>query len=482
MLIPLTGFAPDLDPSLPGIITDCSMMLPTIRGYKGAASLVSLGFPALSAACNGAALCIKLDASSRMFAGTATKIYETGTASWTDVSGAVYTGGADSVWRFAQHGNITYAVNRADAMQSSTAGAFAAVAGAPKATVIEFVAGFVFVAATVEATYGDQSDRWWCSAYLDGTDWTPSVATQCTTGRLVDVSGDIKALRKLGSDIVVYKQRGLWLGRYVGAPAVWDFILIPGEIGAVSQEAVVDVGGYHVFIGYENVYRFDGSRPIPIGDEIKEWFFADLNAKYKYKIRGTYDRKNALIYFYYPNTASTSGALNSCLVYNHKTEKWGRANRDVETSVEFLSGQLTYENLGTFFATYDDINAVSYDSAFFNEQSPVPALFDTAHKVYSLTGASLTSSITTGDFGDDDAYSLLTQVRARYVDSPTTATMTNYYRPVAGDTLTTGATVTMSDGKFDVLRSSRFHRLKFEFTGDVEMTAYSPTVKPEGTA
>jgi hypothetical protein len=88
--------------------------------------------------------------------------------------------------------------------------------------------------------------------------------------------------------------------------------------------------------------------------------------------------------------------------------------------------------------------------------------------------------LTTGDFGDDDRYSLLRRVRPRYADAPDSASMTAYYKQDAGDAVTTGETVDANDGKFDVLQSARWHRVKFEFTGDVETTGYTADLVPEG--
>lgn len=480
--IQLSGFAPDTDPTTPGVIIDCALTLPTSRGMKGAPSPVNTSLPVLSAACIGAAYVQLLDGSYRFFAGTQTAIYESATTIWTDVSSAPYTAGVDNVWRFAQFGNTTYAVDKIDVMQSSTTtGAFSNVTG-PKASVIEVVAGFVFVASTNEGTYGDQSDRWWCSAFNDGATWTPSVATQCTTGRLIDTPGAITAIRRLGSDIVVYKKRGIWLGRYIGSPTVWSFTLVSSEIGAPSHEAVVGVDSVQYFVGDSNIYRYDGSQPVAIGNAIKLWFFTDLNSKYRTKIRGSHDRRNNLIYFYYPSTSSTTGALDSAIVYNYVANKWGRANRNIEAVIEFITGPITYDNLGTYFATYDDMPNISYDSDFFNEGSPIASYFDTTHLVQSLTGVSASSSFTTGDMGDDYQFTLLQKARVRYSASPATATMTNYYRDVEGDSLTTDATVTMTDGRFDVLRESRWHRLKFSFTGDVESLAINILATPTGEA
>jgi hypothetical protein len=390
-----------------------------------------------------------------------------------------YTGSAEGRWRFAQFGNTTYASNKIDDMQSSASGAFAAVTG-PKASIVEVVAGFVFAADTDDATFGDQSDRWWCSAFNDGSDWVPSTTTQSTTGRLIDTPGAITALRRLGSDVIAYKKKGVWIGRYVGSPTVWEFTQISSEIGAPSQEAVVLVDSVHYFIGDNNIYRFDGSQPVPVADDIKTWFFTDLNSKYKYRVTGSHDRKNNLVYFYYPSTGSTNGDIDSAIVYNYVSGKWGRANREIEAVVDYLSGSVTYDNFGDYFSTYADIPSIAYDSDFWNEGSPVASVVDSTHTVKTLTGVSSTSSITTGDMGDDYQFSLLQQARVRYAQAPTSATMTNYYRNVEGDDLTTDATTTMTDGRFDVLREARWHRLKFNFTGDVESMAINIAATPSG--
>lgn len=482
MIIPLVGFGPDLDPATPGIITDCTNVYSTARGYKGGPSLVTAGYPALAAACRGSAYVLKLDNSGRFFAGTQTKLYEGVSSAWVDVSSGSYTGSADSRWRFAQFGDTTYATNKTDLIQTSTSGSFAADGSGIKASYIESVSGFVMIADTNEASHGDQSDRWWCSAYQSGFTGTPSVTTQETTGRLVDVPGPIRGLKKLGSDIVVYKNRGMWIGRYVGAPSVWSFYLIPGDVGCDSQESVVDIGTKHVFLGYENFYVFDGSRPIPIGDDIKRWFFTDLSQKYRYKVIGSHDRRNSLVRFYYPSASNATGAVDSCVVFNYITGKWGRENRTVESCTEFLTGQVTYDTLGTYFSTYADIPELAYDSPFFNESSPVPTVFDSTHTAYTLTGVSSTSSIVTGDMGDDYQFTTLQGCRLRCATSPSSATMTNYYKNVEGDSLTTGSTVTMSDGKFDTLQSARWHRLKFDMTGDVEVLSTNPAFAPDGTS
>lgn len=479
-MIPLAGFAPDLDPTTPGVITDCTNLIPTLKGYKGGYSGASVGLDALAAAALSAAVVTKLDATNRLIAGTATKLYEKSGTGWVDRSGAVYNASASFPWHFAQFGDTTLAANKGDIIQASSSGAFANLAvAAPKAGAICTASGFVMVGNTNEATYGDSPDRWWCSAYLDATDWTPAIATQCATGRLVDSPGDIRAMRTLGYNVVAYKERSLYYGTYAGPPSVWQWSLIPGEIGCSAQDAIVNIGTAHVFIGFEDFYLFDGTRPVPIGAPVREFFFADLDPNYRYKIKGSHDRKNALVYFYYPRLGS-SGAISGCIVYNYKADKWGLAHRTVECPVEYVSGGYTWDTLPIIGSTWDDWPAVAYDSPFWIAATEVSAYIGTDHKVYSLTGASATSSMTTGDVGEENQQTLIRRVTLRYQDRPASATMTNYYQDVHGDSWTTDATTTESNGRFDVLRTAPWHRAKFDFTGDVEVSGMNADIQPAG--
>jgi hypothetical protein len=476
-VIPLTGFLPDADEHTPGVITACDMLLPSFKGYKGAPAL-SAQTDALAAACVGAAYVVELDNTTRLFAGTSTKIYELSGASWTDIS-RVGDYSATTEWRYAQFGNVSLATNLADTLQYSVTGNFANLAGAPKAALIEVVDGFVMLANYNDGTATPDGIFW--SAFEDYTDWTPDVGTQCGNLRKFDTPGEFRALRRLGSMAVAYKEKSMYLGVNNGPPSLWGFTLISGEIGAVSQESVVSIETAHFFISQSDIFVYDGARPVSIGDGVREWFFNDLNASYAYKIRGAHDRNNALIYWYYPSTGST-GTLDSCLVFNYKTQKWGRANRNIEVCLEYLSGAFTYADAEAEFATYAaaDASGLTYGSPFWTSTSPNMAVFGTDHILKTLSGTSLISSLTTGAFGDDIAYTLLSRVQARYIDAPDSAQLINYYRALDGESFTTDATVTQSTGRFDILRSARWHKCKLNFTGDVELNGLNYSLQQDG--
>ncbi|TXH46562.1 MAG: hypothetical protein E6Q97_29290 [Desulfurellales bacterium] len=480
-MMPFAGFAPDIVPTADGVLPACMNIVPTLKGLKGIPSAIDTALPALASECRGIVLARKLDGSTRAIAGTQTKLYDgTSGTSWTDVSRAGnYIGGAENLWRFCQFGDATIATNRTDAMQASTAGAFADIATAPKASIVETVSGFVMAFDTSDGTYGDSPDRWWCSALYDHTSWTPSIATQAATGRLVDSPGNIRAGKRLGSQIVVYKERSMYLGTYQGAPIIWSWQLIPGEIGALSQECVVDIGVAHIFVSHDDIYLYDGSRPVSIGAPLKEWFFAgDLNQTYKYRTKGVHDRVNSVVYFFYPSK-NGGGEVDSYIAYNYKSQKWGYGMMTIQVMAEYISGSVTYDTI-TGSWTYDTMPAIAYDSPFWLAASPILAFVNTANKVQTLTGISGSSSITTGDIGDDDLYSTLTKVRLQAIKAPTSATLTHYTRPTLGGTLVTRTSSSLTDGKFDVLWSARWHRLKIDFTGDYEITAFDPKAVADG--
>jgi aminopeptidase-like protein len=58
--------------------------------------------------------------------------------------------------------------------------------------------------------------------------------------------------------------------------------------------------------------------------------------------------------------------------------------------------------------------------------------------------------------------------------------MTNYYRMNTGDSLTADALTSISNGSFDVVRDARWHRIQMNFTGDWEMSGFSPEWEKSG--
>lgn len=486
------GFAPDLSPTDPGVLTACVGKLPTVKGMKSAPSAVNTGLPALAATALGAAVLTKLDGTKRFFSGTTTKLYEAnGVASWTDAtraSGGNYNGASDKRWRFAQFGDVSLAVQPGDKLQAISGGAqFADVSAAPRAAIVETVFQFVFLCGTNEATFGDSPNRWWCSAISDHTDWTPAASTQCTTDVLTSVGGPITAARRLGDSLIIYKRNAMYRLDYVPDPRVWAVSEVSSEVGAVSQEAVSVIttatgGSAHIFQGHDNFYFYDGSKPVPIGNPLKDWFLDQISGDFAYLSIASQDSSNSLVRFYFASTGITTwaGVLDKCLAYNYRANKWGVDDRSIEGVVEWESSGLTYSGLESTYATYADIPSISYGSIFWFVGSPATVIFNTSHVTQSLSGAAGETSLTTGDVGSDARMTLVTRVRPRDTTKPTSSTLTNYYRDSLGDSLTEDTTTTLSSNRYDVIRSARWHRFKKTDTGDGECTALDLEAQDDG--
>jgi hypothetical protein len=472
---------PDADPSLVGVLTGAQGVVPTIRGMKGAPSPVSAGMATLAGTCQGAALITKIDGTNRLLAGTGKKLYEAGSSTWSDVSrAATYTAGSSARWRFAQQGNVSFAANGADTVQASvSSGAFSCVAGAPIAAVVETVGKFVFA---LNTSTDARQVRW--SALNDYTSWSASIATQSGSDTLTQTPDGITASRAFGSSIIVYKKNSMYLGVYVGQPNIWEFNLIPGSAGALSQEVVVNVGTpenpKHLFMGEDDFYLYDGTRPLPIGDgRIRREVFGALVQTRSYACTALHDKQNNLVYFYWPSIDAQ--LPDKCRVYNYRTNQWGVDDRSVEATTDYVAASLTYDGLGALYATYDSFPSSTYDLAFLGSAQKSPAVFDSAHVLQKLIGVAGATSITTGDYGDDSNLVTITRIRPRFIQTPTLATMTNSYRMNTGDSLTADVLTTISNGSFDVVRDARWHRIQMNFTGDWEMSGFSPEWKKSGT-
>lgn len=590
-MIPFVGFAPDLDPVTPGVITSCSQMIPTLKGVAGAPAALDAGNDALAASCRGAAAVTRLDNVRRIFAGTQTNLYElsgtawsdvtrvtqlatpgiatgtgsatggtlaaatyyvkivavdgsgnttpagpesvgvttTGTTSsiaytWTAVSGAAsyriyygtaagaengyytsatnsftltatsgtagvpptvgdinYTGSTENLWRFAQFGNVSLAANQTERIQFSSSGAFADITQAPKARMIETASGFVLAFAINDAAVGgDRPDAWWCSNIYDYATWTPAVSNQAAFGYLLDTPGEIRAAKRLGQDVVAYKERSMYLGRYVGPPVVWSWTLAASDVGAIAQESVVDTGTTHLFISADDFMVFDGSPPRSMQAPVREWFFKNSDPVYRYRTKGYFDKANGRVWWFYASNSS-AGALTDAIVYNIKSNRWGYGQYSIETVMEYIAADTTWDSWPPGPATdYENIADLPFDSQAWDTGTRQLAVFGTDHKIKTLNGPCGTSSIITGDFGDDTAYSTITEVKPRFLTRPASASMTNYAKAYEGDVKTQCDTNSINGNKFDPLASGRFHSLKFDMIGDYEMVGFDPKLVPDG--
>jgi hypothetical protein len=475
-MITFLGFTPDIEPDAPGGIIECLNIIPSDRGLRPRPAAVDSGVDALASACRGIVSSKKTDGNIRTVAGTASNLYDLTGTTWTSVLSGK-TLGAEDRWRFAQFGNVTLAVTPTETVHYSTSGSFSAIAVAVKAEHIIAVDGFL-IAANYNDGVDEIPDGWICSAYQDYLDWVPSPSTQCAYGRLLGTAGSINAAKRLGSNAVLYQEKSLYFGVYVGGAAVWSFQEVYGDIGCLASGLIVETEQFHLFFGNDDVYRFDGSNLVPLNAPCSRWVIDRLNKNALYLCQSAFDNDRGLAWWFYPSSNMTTCDSYVCL--HVESGRWGYGLIDIEAAVQLTTGGFTYETAPITW-TYDTAPTYPYDSSYWSAATQNLSIVGTDHKVATLSGAGVDSSFTMAEIGDDMSYSLAQRIYPRFFTQPSTATLTVSAKWEPTDSFSQVTTSDIYNGRFDFLSSALWHRFAFELTGDWEMPAIELTLIQDGT-
>lgn len=513
------GFAPDLPSDTPGIFLDSQNLMPTTRGFVPRRQLTAIS-DVLPAGVSGSAVCIGgyvaryLDGSSRLFAGTENGLYQLGVDGlWADVSrtsGAGFIAGqpyGDTTpitgrrWRFTQFGSDTLAVNGLNTPQVIIG------PGAPGPPTAKFadlagIAGSGVLAASLVATVGGgspfsmlgntnvQSHQLWWSAFANDTTWIPNLATQAGNYALFDTDGPLIALRQLGDRAIAYKLRSIYLGQYVGPPLIWAWQLLTSEVGAQSQEGVINLGDRHVFLGFDNFYVLDGAGPPrPIENNLRRWLMEDgrFDRNYNYKTALRWDRKLRVIVAHYASIDG-GGAIDEWVAWNIETNKWTHGKLTIESTLEPelpATLGLTWDSFGLIFTNWDTPSGVTWDNPWiFGATNINQAVFLPDHKLYVFGSAAAAVSFKTGFVGSDEGPVFVSRLRPKFERTPgafayrTTVYKSNVFGsvPVAGPTA--GLT---QDGWIHLRSTARHHQWLHETDvgTDFEVTGVGLDIQPD---
>lgn len=478
---PVFGFAPDADPTAGSILTDCSQLIPCELGMRPAPSISVVGSAPPDGEVRGALAAINLSGSRIAIVGTDSKLYRLSGSAWTDETGAsVIDLGSDERWSMAQFANSTIASALTCGMHISNGGDFAPVDDAPKAKIVLSIKGFVMAFNTEDDTYGVAADRWWCSAYLNASDWTPNVSTMCTTGRLVESGGAITAAQRLGEAAIVYKRRSVFVGRYTGPAEVWNFAQVDSEVGCVGQEALCDTGKAHYFIGDDDIYAFDGVQCKSIvRGVLRDWFVTMRDPKHMHKSMVFWDKQQELAWFFFPSVYG-AGAVDCCLVYHPGSGRWGRADSAMRALMRYVTPSATYDEGSPLVGSYNTGPALSYDSPFWTESQEMMAGFDASNQLVTFNGPPTNASFTTGDFGDEDQHTMCDRLVLRLKQAPEQAVCTGFTKDDGGRQAQQASQSIRDDGAFDMRQRGRWHSFKVQSYGDMVLLGLRPRLKQAG--
>jgi hypothetical protein len=484
MLVPLVQFAPDAEPGSGGTLQDALGFMPTERGMKTAPTAQDTGYATAPADVYGAAMVERSGGDKKLYIGTGGELFEGDGTAWSTVTRASgdYSATAAASWYFAAFGNDALAASLGTTLQVSSGSAFADITAGPTAEIVETV-GLFAMCFNIDSTSFAHPDGWWASAQANARDWVPSIASGSVRGRLLATSGPIKAARSLGSQMVVYKASGVYVGTEVGPPIWWAWQLIPGDAGCLGKYALATItlsgAPAHFVVGPRGMYLFDGTRPVTVGDGlVARWFLSNLNQNYADKTSCLVDRTEGAVYVLFAN-AESEGELNDCLVYNFRYGgRFGRArNYNARFGLQYTQAASPFSARPEADITYDDIDAPTYDALFGGAEVDSPAILSFSNNLLTLNGSGSVSTLQTAYTGVDGALSMVRRVRPRFSTAPESATLTLQAGDNLADPPSAVASATLASNRFDVLSEARWHRFEMEATGGCELAALDVDIK-----
>jgi len=477
----LIGFAPDLDPTTPGACSVMANVLPiSSKGWRAAPSLdrytsrfsTPTAATAFSQVFFSAGGNVLLRAQSQII--STNQFITAGTATGTLALLTAYPSSFVDFGQYILAANPGHpvAARSTDVVSMHT---FVPQAGAPQSMFLTVASRFVVAF--------DNTDGWACCARDDHSSWTANPATLAAFGRLPGRSDDLnRCAATIGDDIILFKGVSAYLGRFVpNNVEVWVFELLRNVNINASHYTATEYGAGVVVLADDGLYYFDGASLTNLMDERMSRWFARYFVSPSYSNRVIVDEVRDLIwvkaYIYdLDNDPSAGGYSTYVFVCDPRTKRWGRWNGEAIINIEAGKHQYPKHWAGHGYTRTGlrSVWAIPYGTT---------AVTTIPREIAGAATAAAAAQIVTHDFGHAFIDSELTQANLKFITAPTGATVTA--APMQRNTLdgslsTAAAVARASNGGFDVRQNARWHRLKFDITGEFEIGGLAVDLKPTG--
>lgn len=205
------------------------------------------------------------------------KAYQFTAGAWSAISGgsAVFTGAEDDMFYSCTFDDLMIVTNGKDAIQKWNGTTWANLGGSPPSAarfLIPFYSRLIVARTYESATWYPMRVRW--SIIGDPETWT---GTGSGAIDILDTQDRITGLARLGDRVFVFKEDSIWELYYVGGTDIFKIRLISTDVGCRAGKTIVAVGAYLIFLGSNNVYKFDGATFTPIGDALFPLLFETVD-------------------------------------------------------------------------------------------------------------------------------------------------------------------------------------------------------------
>lgn len=489
MQFQLLGWGPDLDPSTPGVLVDVNNVIPSTDGYRAMEpfELVDGGsiggkwrsFILSQVGTNLRINAVLTDATfvSATFAATIYNWELGGSFSSAYSYSSTSTTWAVPVIMRQFDNNIIAARAKQKLVAIDSAGTGGVITSSPTCTTVETTRDFVIAFNT------DAGFDWHCSAIGDERDWALSVSNQCVRGKLFDIKGPITAASKLNENVLAFSRSQCWLGRYVGAPDVWQWDRVSGDVGCVGPEAVAETPYGVVWVSPNDIHIYDGSVIRSLNtDPVRQTIFAGISRPLIRYAQVYWERKRGLLWFAFSPVSDTSFRYRTtAFAYHFESKRWSKADLSALAGgavfTAFAQGGVQDYAIGTAtwaqgVQQFDDLLiAVDISAANFMRASTTA---QTAALGY----------VESGYIGNPSRSTMIRSVRPLFSsndNSNGTLTLETRVQGLSGGSTATQTTTLDADFKYPLRQTGRWHSFKHVLTGTDVVNGYEVDLVPVGT-
>lgn len=217
----------------------------------------------------------------------------------------IMTNGTDEVWKWTGSGDLDQLIS------SFPSG----VTSLTCSHVIEFKDHLLFLDVSEDGDRYPQRIRW--SDTADPADFLNGNASY------VDLSGADwvqTACKFKGDYLVVFKERSIWVGYATGDSDIFQFDQKVTGAGCSAAATVESLGDELIFLGWDDVYVFNGIDYEPIGSEIQEELFNDLAPGDMDKCFGVVIEEQKEYWLFAPSV--NSEYCDIAWVFNYELNSW----------------------------------------------------------------------------------------------------------------------------------------------------------------
>lgn len=400
MRIPLPPFEPDkskFDSSVSGNVLN---VYPSASGWKPMPDYVEIS-QALGSTCKGATFVRTASGTYRIVACTQTGIYQLNTTdySWTDITGASgpYTGPSDQeAWTLTRFGGKLVIHNYNDPIQVydiEAGGTVADLAGSPPQAKYSWVSGDFLILGYLNQANGQKTVYW--SEVNNIESWRSG--KNASDFQVLPEGDEIMGGFAEQGGFTVIQRAGMQFFPFAPASGfTFTRTVLNPKQGSVAPRSIVSIGPGQFFYLSEDGF-FGGVNRQAIGAErVDSWFLDQIDQTYLQDVQGVADPFEKVVWWRYRTPVGTYKLLG----YDWQLDRWFTSDLEVGEMVALATPALSWDGLGTLYATIDDVTE-PFDSRLFTGGRPTFATFSPDNKLAYFTGSNLEATIDTAQVEPD---------------------------------------------------------------------------------